>query len=194
MKGIVAIPILRHVSYATLDNGRGQTTTFHLLFSLRRIDGSLIDTSNRQRRQLPCCCCCCESGIIGDERKGVVAAMATRNSSVRTGSIARVGLRTFTHPSRVRRCSDRGSPRSGYADAAAISSGTPVCPWASARALPVRLRCPAAFGDRLDPPSPIICRGNRSCVTTNRTVQEYFMAYAEFDRTESDRPSGVSRI
>jgi len=34
----------------------------------------------------------------------------------------------LTHPWQVRRCSGRGSPRSGYADAASVSSDTPAFP------------------------------------------------------------------
>lgn len=35
---------------------------------------------------------------------------------------------TFTHPLQVRRYSDKGSPRSGYADEATVSSDTLIYP------------------------------------------------------------------
>lgn len=84
--------------------------------------------------------------------KKIVMLLISREEIVRTQS---------THPWQARRCSNKGSPRSGCADEAAVSSDTLVFPQASARALPARLQCPVAFAGRPDPPSPIICGGNR---------------------------------
>lgn len=64
----------------------------------------------------------------------------------------------------MRKCSNRGNLRSGFAGGAATSSNTPAGPSAYAPALLAHSRCRAAFEDRLDSACPIICKGGFASV------------------------------